>query len=286
MAVDTYALTSRVNFKEYAGITSTDDDTLIDSLIDRASDNIETFCSRQFMSRDHTEKHGGGSNSIILNNYPVTAIETISYGKSEAITFLSTIATDLRATVEIQDDKIILSRYDSTGTEVSSTVLFSSYATTSGIATQVNTLTGWSATKVKDALAIDLLRAGGVSCVDTNGSAYVSDPMESAYRLTEETGKIEIMTPSSEWRWGGSIDAVPTFPRDTEVVIRYTAGYATVPDDLEQVCIEITHKMYHERTHDPSLASESLGGYSYSKAVNTSVPDSIKETLLKWKRYL
>jgi hypothetical protein len=286
MAVDTYALTSRANFKEYADITVTDDDDLIDNLINRSSDVIETFCGRKFLTRDFSETYDGGSTHVQLRNYPVTSVKTMSYGKTEAITVTSNTSTDLRATAEVQDDRVILSRFDSSGAEHVVTLLYSSYATTSGLSTAIDGTTGWDSIKVKDALSIDLIRSGGVSCVDSSGSLYILDPIESEYTVDEDNGIVSLMTPTAEWRWGDFPHSSPKFAEGkNNIWVKYTAGFSAIPDDLEQLCIEIVHKMFFERKHDPSLASESLGGYSYSKSFQSKMTDEIRSSLLKWKGY-
>ena len=48
------------------------------------------------------------------------------------------------------------------------------------------------------------------------------------------------------------------------VLIDYTAGYATTPDDIEQAVLMIAASLFQGRKRDPNIASESLGGYSYS----------------------
>lgn len=286
MAVDSYALTSRDNFKTYAGITTTDDDTLIDSIIDRASDRIETFCNRKFMTRDFSETYDGGSETVQLRNYPVTAVEIISYGKTAAITVSSATSTDLRATVEVQDDRLILSRFDSAGAETSTALTYASYATTASLTTAIDGTTGWNATKVKDVLSIDLVRSGGVSVLDNSGSLYFLDPLDSEYGVSEDTGIVSLMVSSVDWRWGDFPHSSPKFANGKDNIwVKYTAGYSSIPDDLEQICLEVAHKMYHARKHDPSVASESLGGYSYSKSSVSAIPDETKEALILWKSY-
>jgi len=285
MAVDAYALTSRANFKTYVGITTTDDDDLIDSIIDRASDKIETFCNRKFMSRDFSETYDGGAEVVQLRNYPVTAVEVISYGKVAAITVDSATASDLRATVEVQDDSVILSRFDSAGAEHVSTLTHAAYATTTSLTTAIDGTSGWDATKAKDALTIDLVRSGGVSVLNNSGSLYLLDPLDSEFSVAEDTGVISLMISSADWRWGDYPHTSPRFANGKDNVwVKYTAGFSTVPDDLEQICLDVAHKIYHERQHDPSIVSESLGGYSYSKSANAAMTDDIKNSLMSWKR--
>lgn len=51
-----------------------------------------------------------------------------------------------------------------------------------------------------------------------------------------------------------------------DVVVDYTGGYSVVPEDLEQIAVEVTAFMFQSRAQDPRLISESIGDYSYTRA--------------------
>ena len=63
------------------------------------------------------------------------------------------------------------------------------------------------------------------------------------------------ITDTSVWRAG---------PQN--YTVSYTAGYATMPDDLVQLCCEMVDWIMAAAGKDPALQSESIGGYSYSRA--------------------
>lgn len=76
MAVKDDALTTQANFKTAHGVSGTDDDALIDSLIDRATDWIESMTDRKLKARnyngystkfDHAET--GDAQEITSENY-------------------------------------------------------------------------------------------------------------------------------------------------------------------------------------------------------------------------
>ncbi len=68
-----YALTTRARAKTFLKITSTTDDSLIDVLIDVATDIIEKYCDRRFKKTAYSEEvyDGNGANVLLLKNYPV-----------------------------------------------------------------------------------------------------------------------------------------------------------------------------------------------------------------------
>jgi len=78
MAVDQYALTTLAKAKRFMDISGTDDDTLIEELIDSVSAQIEKWCRRKFLSRSFTEYHdGGGYSYVFVDNPPITAVASV-----------------------------------------------------------------------------------------------------------------------------------------------------------------------------------------------------------------
>lgn len=75
MALLDYALTTRARVKTFLGITSTDDDTLLDSLINVVTNFIENYCDRRFKLTTYTDEvyDGNGSQQMLLKQYPVVA---------------------------------------------------------------------------------------------------------------------------------------------------------------------------------------------------------------------
>jgi hypothetical protein len=87
------ALTTKAKVKSYLGITSTSDDTFIDSLILDMSAQIETYCNREFEQGSFTEYFDveNGDTKIFLANFPIGTAITVSYrtGTWGDITYLS-----------------------------------------------------------------------------------------------------------------------------------------------------------------------------------------------------
>jgi hypothetical protein len=77
-------LTTRADYKIYAGIKSTNYDAEIDALIPRVSDFVKRYCNRTFV--DHfitakTEIFDGGTSHFILSEPPVNAVTSVSYSQ-------------------------------------------------------------------------------------------------------------------------------------------------------------------------------------------------------------
>lgn len=65
------------------------------------------------------------------------------------------------------------------------------------------------------------------------------------------------------------------------VVVTYTAGYATVPADLEQACIELVGAKYKERDRI-GIQSKGLAGESISYIVK-EFPDSVMAAMAQYR---
>jgi hypothetical protein len=75
------ALTDITAAKEYLkiGSSTTNDDNLIQGLINACSTAIENYCRRSFKTQIYSEYYDGtGTKSINLKNYPVTAVSAVA----------------------------------------------------------------------------------------------------------------------------------------------------------------------------------------------------------------
>ncbi len=81
--VYTYALTTLQRVKDRMKITSTDGDSVLQRLINSATDYIESNCGRRFMRSTYmNELHslrGNGEEYLTLRQWPVTALSAFEY---------------------------------------------------------------------------------------------------------------------------------------------------------------------------------------------------------------
>jgi len=79
MPISSYALTSLARQKEFMGITSSDYDTILTSLINSTTDFIERYCDRRFISTVYTNEvyDGTGSSQLLLKQFPVTTFTSL-----------------------------------------------------------------------------------------------------------------------------------------------------------------------------------------------------------------
>src|SRR5262249_30874118 len=67
--------------------------------------------------------------------------------------------------------------------------------------------------------------------------------------------------------------------------IQYTAGYATIPEDVQEACAELVATWFVQRGRDLTLVHEALSGsYAYQAAVSRGeLPDRIKAMLRPYR---
>jgi hypothetical protein len=73
-------LTTLAHVKEFLGIptATTTDDTFLQNVITRISDDIEKECGRTFHASDLTEYYNGdGTDTLVLKNFPINSIASI-----------------------------------------------------------------------------------------------------------------------------------------------------------------------------------------------------------------
>lgn len=275
----TGALTTLANYKTYAGITSSDYDTLISSLIVRATSAMESYCDRIFNSTSYRELYDGdGTATLYLKQYPVSAIKMLTSDPTDIIKVTNTNASAYNAYISIDVTYLTLVYQTKTGAS-SSSIALADKDLTDLIAAIIAADDGWSAevtiATYADWAAAELLPCAGLQCKDTY--AYLRAPLEpeTDFDFDENTGMIRLPIGFSEGK--------------RNIVVSYTAGYSTIPADLEQICIDLVTVYYKGRTADPTLRAESLGDHSIAYADGgggtRDIPGHIVKRLAPYKRF-
>lgn len=77
------SLITRSEYKTYAGISSTNFDDIIDSLIPKVSELVKNYCRRTFVDYVDDSKvfttNGGYGNKIYLDEYPIIQVVSVGY---------------------------------------------------------------------------------------------------------------------------------------------------------------------------------------------------------------
>jgi len=278
------ALTTYANVKLYLGLANDNNQTLIESLITRATKAIQNYTGRTLLSTVFRERYDSlNEPNIVLKEYPVTAIDFVSNGVLSALSLINTSSDAYRAGVEIEDSTLAsptmtLEVYGG-GNDGSNSITLSDHATLNALVTNINNTvaSGWTAAVYVSDYGtydpIELLPTGRLECLDSY--AYPQIP-------NEPLGSFKTYL-------GEGVIRLPVKPTDglQNIIVKYTAGYATTPADLEQACIDLVKFMFDKRLTDGSLKSEKLGDYAYTSGVNDVkgfAPEYVMDTLSKYKK--
>jgi hypothetical protein len=230
---------------------------LVERLIEAASDQVETWMDRKFASQDFSETGiYSRSNGIVrLQNPHVTGIDFFSIELEDGLTVKYT-GTDPVATVEVRADSVVYrSRASDTATETEEDLTAAANDTITELAAEINLIAGWAATvrNTGPSQYLKLKPAENAANREVTLEAWV--PYDDDYILHAEEGLLEI---------GSAFHGFTSSP--AQYRCDYTAGYATVPYDVEQVVIELAAEMFTAAGKDTNLKSEKLGDYAYTLA--------------------
>ena len=288
----TGALTTTALVKNYLGITSTDDDTLIGYLVSRATDDIENYCDRVLRSDTYRERYDGdGTTELLVNQYPVTAITFLSTQIQDVIRIKNTSSDAYNAYVTVTSNDADPSISETMTLTVqgganagSDDLTLASYTVTELTAAIVALAGGWTATIQSSELgvweSVEILPVSGLQCLDN--WTYFSTPYEGGY---EYIIRGQTMSPFND-NYGDIIVPIGLGMGTQNVTIVYTAGYTTTPAALEQICIDLVAIFYRAAKRDLTIKSEKLGDHSITRSENSrALPDDIVKRLAPYKRW-
>jgi len=289
MAISTTAILTLSETKRYLQLGSTTEyDRFLVDLIDIATSKMETFCQRTFVETSHRKwLDGTGVDVMFLPDTPVTSLTRLGWERKKAITVDASTSSDIRATVEVQDNAVVLKRWDSAGSAATTTLAFADYLTSALMATAIDGTTGWSATSNATTLSDDFMRQGGQDAKDSSAQINFIDDTSAEFRLDEASGKVAMFASTDIGDWYPyNFDSL-TFPEGNgNIYVEYTAGYtlAAMPAAVKQVCMELVAAAFSAGRHDPTVASESLDAYSYSTRNATELRDDHERKMQPYRR--
>lgn len=261
---------------------------LYPQLATAASRAIRKFCNRYFNRRaaiDELYAFDRGR-PILLREHPVNAVTRVSGSPTTALSVRNTATTtNQRATVALAttgsaDAGLVVTGLTlwriASGVPATSTLAFADYVTIDALAAAIDALGGgWSATVADDFglwPTADLRAVQGALPALGRAAELTIHAEDLPFDLEPETGTLwvdlplEGGDPSSSPRWGdlGEPDGLALEARPMGLRVVYDAGWDTVPEDVQQACVEAVKAQLDRLGADTVLKSESGGEYSYT----------------------
>lgn len=280
------------------------------ALITAASDAIEKYCKRRFVTQAYDELYDGkGQRRLQLRQYPIQKVTSVRYRPVTVLKVINNNTTqNQQARVEIQSTGLQCWRMASGVATTETLLTWTAYPTLSTLATAITALgNGWQGTYVGDSNDY-----GSWPSADLYISGSYGDPLEGAGiqqsqgNLTARGQYAELKMHTYElagYQWdarGWLLRAIPytdpelQHPEDlvwpsgiNNLRIQYTAGYTTVPEAVQEACAEWVAIMVYQTQRDPQLQhSVSAGtGSGYEALTLGEPPSKVKSLLSPYKRY-
>lgn len=255
--------------------TSADDDT-INILITAASRAIEGFCQRCFVSAAYDELYDGNARCrLILRQYPLISVQSVRHCPATVLKVTNTSTTvNQQARVSVTSTGLTLIRVAS-GVATSNSITFAGNATLTALASAITAVgNGWSAQVVGSYgswPSADLRAPQGA----LNACGQYAELKLHASELTDFQADLQ---------HGWLARACPWPEGAGNFRVQYTAGYTTVPEDVQEACAELVASWFQQRGRDLSLASEDTAGtYRYQAEGNDQLPRRIQALLQPYR---
>jgi len=269
--------------------TSADDPT-IDALISACSQAIERYCHRDFVQTAYDELYNGnGDRRLVLRQYPILSLQSVRYRPVTVLKIQNNLANTPQARVSVTDIGLTLVRVTSGVTTTDSSITFAGNVTVLAVQNAVNALgNGWSAAgQGYDAWPSADLRApqGALTAAGQDAELKLHTYELAGYQIDERRGWLLRAIPYTDPELLHPEDLIwPVGVNNFRV--QYTAGFATVPLDVQEACAEWVAVLFWQTKRDPGLSQESAAG-AFARTyllAKSAIPPHIAALLAEYRQ--
>lgn len=254
------ALTTLRRYKEYAKITTSDDDDRLTALIERTSDEIERFCDRIFGTATYRQWLAGNDSCYLrLPQSPVQSIGMVSVSTSTVARLAYSGAAQI-ATASC-DGTTLACFTVAAGVPATTNLTLESYPTITLLIAALPS--GFSGT----------VQSGMGSEPSRFIKPFFAEQLHDGQTFDIETPEDSVRVEMS-WNEPDTIAGHAVFHSGVNTVfVMYTAGYdlpseeapGNLPPALIQAVHEIMRDVHSSAGADGTMQSETLGDYSYTR---------------------
>jgi hypothetical protein len=254
--------------------TTSAENTTLDALIAALSAAIERYCNRLFVSQAVDELHGGRDHAeLVLERLPIVSVERVAFDPVAVLSVQNTSASNQRAAVQVTSTGLTLVRVAS-GVSASNNLTFAGNVTLTALASAIAALgNGWSASVVD---TNDANRASA-DLRALQGALNARDAAALLLLHKQELDDFTIDAPRGVLRRDAGWPGGAGYWR-----VLYTAGYATVPEDIQEACAQWVAHLFWQTKRDPGLASEAIPGTVWRKPQD-EMPSSVRALLRPYR---
>jgi hypothetical protein len=287
--------------------------SLVSALITGCSWAMTRYCQRQFIKQTYDELYNGNAQrQLILRNYPLLSVESVRYRPVTVLKITNTLVANVQARVNVTSTGLkLVSVNAGVTTTVTAGLTFAGNVSLTALAAAVNAVgNSWSAVVVGDTNNYGGWPSADLYC--PNGISGSNDPgVEGQGALQCVAGSYaelkmhtyELQGWQSDTRQGWLLRAIPytdpelLHPEDliwplgvNNFRIQYTAGYATVPEDVQEACAQYVSHLYNLAQRDPALmhqvpVSNTTSGWADTYSGKYGPPAPVRALLATYKHH-
>jgi hypothetical protein len=272
------------------------DEPLLATLITAASRAVMRYCRRDFTQTTYDELYNGtGDRRIILRQYPLISVQSVRYRPVTVLKIINTLANTPIARVTVTSTGLTLATTTS-GVVTTNTVTFAGNATVTALQSAINALgNGWTAngTGYDQWPSADIYCPNGIS-----GTSGTNPSTQGALTAAGQNAELKMHTYELagyqlDPRRGWLLRAIPytdpelLHPEDliwppgiNNFRIQYTAGYATLPEDVAEATAQLVVTLFTNRQTNQFFATASVAGLQSQTLLNTNMLPGFVRTLL------
>jgi hypothetical protein len=280
------------------------DEPTISTFITAASNAIRRYCRRDFVQQTYDELYNGyGQRHLFLRQFPLLSVQSVRYRPVTVLKITNNLANTPQARVTVTNVGLTLNWVTNGVAQTDTSSLFATYPTIVALQNYLNSFgNGWSAVgQGYDAWpSADIYCPNGVS-----GSAGTVPATQGALTAAGQFAELKMHTYELagfqiNQRGGWLLRAIPytdpelLHPEDlvwptgiNNFRVQYTAGFANIPDEVQEACAELVATWFVQRGRDLSFSHEALSGsYSFSiEAAKGQLPDRIRALLAQYRTH-
>jgi hypothetical protein len=273
------------------------EDTTIASLVSACSKAIEKYCRREFVSAPFDELYDGTQvNELLLRHFPILSIARVAYGPTGVLRIINTAAANQRATVAVTATGLCLVRVASGVVTADTSITFAGNPTLAQVAAAVTALgNGWSATvpdpNYANWASADLRAVqGAVTCRNLAVDLLIHVSELTSYDMDAFTGTL-YRSPTFDPLWIFPYEQPTWIGGRNYWRVIYTAGYATVPDDVQEACAQWVAVLFWLTKRDATIANSfapvtgGSQGTAYAITLFEQIPGGVKTLIEPYKKH-
>lgn len=241
------------------------DNELLGKLIDSISNLIEEYCRRKFKTANYVERVIWGR-EVNLKQYPVEYVKSIHREVRNGLVVSNTASAKDYATAWVGSNRKLYLNVSGGASHglLNVDLTLAANDTLGELVTVIGALgSGWSVVlasgRTGNERSEDLVETTP-RMVESGGLTFeiLGTPESVGFRVNEPFGIIEDLDSLPYLVYDYRLNGLPTW-------IKYRAGYDTIPVGLQAATARIVAFFLSEAQRDPSLMSERIGDYSYSR---------------------